>query len=264
RGRARRSAGPAHLHGLGLPGRHAGPGAPAGADAGARRIGSRRAWRPHAAGLPGRSDRAAAALVAGTAPRAHAGAVAGLRARPGSRPRRDGARAVRLRSRAFLERLRADPGPAARARRFRPRAGTVRRRLRARAVATARRRRLRPGTAPGRRRLRAGSGAHAARLGLRTRAGRAAPRAAASTAPPAARPSPTQRRGVEAEELALRHLERAGLRLVTRNDASPLGEIDLVMTDGAQWVFVEVRRRASAAFGGAAASVTSAKQRRIR
>jgi len=85
-----------------------------------------------------------------------------------------------------------------------------------------------------------------------------------STAHPGARRSPTQRRGDEAEELALRHLERAGLRLVTRNDASPLGEIDLVMTDGAQWVFVEVRRRASAAFGGAAASVTSAKQRRIR
>ncbi len=78
------------------------------------------------------------------------------------------------------------------------------------------------------------------------------------------RRSPAQRRGDEAEDLALRHLERAGLQLVVRNDASPLGEIDLVMIDGAEWVFVEVRRRASAAFGGAAASVTPAKQRRIR
>lgn len=78
------------------------------------------------------------------------------------------------------------------------------------------------------------------------------------------RRSPTQRRGDEAEDLAMRHLERAGLRLVARNDASPLGEIDLVMIDGSEWVFVEVRRRASAAFGGAAASVTPAKQRRIR
>ncbi len=85
-----------------------------------------------------------------------------------------------------------------------------------------------------------------------------------SGAQPGPRRSPAQRSGDEAESLALRHLERAGLRLLARNDASPLGEIDLVMLDGAQWVFVEVRRRASAAFGGAAASVTPAKQRRIR
>lgn len=85
-----------------------------------------------------------------------------------------------------------------------------------------------------------------------------------TTDPAHHRRSPTQRRGDEAEDLAMRHLERAGLRLVARNDASALGEIDLVMIDGSEWVFVEVRRRASAAFGGAAASVTPAKQRRIR
>ncbi|MCO5120750.1 MAG: YraN family protein [Burkholderiaceae bacterium] len=85
-----------------------------------------------------------------------------------------------------------------------------------------------------------------------------------TAAPARPRRSPTQRRGDEAEDLAMRHLERAGLRLLARNDASPLGEIDLVMIDGAEWVFVEVRRRAGAAFGGAAASVTPAKQRRIR
>lgn len=76
--------------------------------------------------------------------------------------------------------------------------------------------------------------------------------------------SPAQRRGDEAEDRALRHLERAGLRLLARNDASVLGEIDLVMVDGDEWVFVEVRRRASSAFGGAAASITPAKRRRIR
>jgi putative endonuclease len=41
------------------------------------------------------------------------------------------------------------------------------------------------------------------------------------------------------------------------------GEIDLIMRDGATLVFVEVRSRSGAAFGGAAGSVTSAKQARI-
>lgn len=41
------------------------------------------------------------------------------------------------------------------------------------------------------------------------------------------------------------------------------GEIDLVMIDGTDFVFVEVRSRASARFGGAAASVDLRKQRRL-
>lgn len=41
------------------------------------------------------------------------------------------------------------------------------------------------------------------------------------------------------------------------------GEIDLVCRDGATVVFVEVRRRASADFGGAAYSITATKRRRL-
>lgn len=41
------------------------------------------------------------------------------------------------------------------------------------------------------------------------------------------------------------------------------GEIDLIARDGETLVFVEVRMRRSQAFGGAAASVTPAKQRRL-
>lgn len=52
--------------------------------------------------------------------------------------------------------------------------------------------------------------------------------------------------------------------LVERNAASRLGEIDLIMRDGAVLVFVEVRVRRSMAFGGAAASVTVGKQIRLR
>ena len=57
------------------------------------------------------------------------------------------------------------------------------------------------------------------------------------------------------------------MRLVARNYRTPGrggGEIDLVMRDrDGTLVFVEVRRRASAAFGGAAASVGGVKQRRL-
>ena len=41
------------------------------------------------------------------------------------------------------------------------------------------------------------------------------------------------------------------------------GELDLVMRDGDTLVFVEVRYRRSAAFGGAAASVDAGKRRKI-
>ena len=77
----------------------------------------------------------------------------------------------------------------------------------------------------------------------------------------------TKQAGDAAEDRALAHLEAAGLRLVVRNYRTPGrggGEIDLVMRDrDGTLVFVEVRRRASAAFGGAAASIGAVKQRRI-
>jgi len=85
---------------------------------------------------------------------------------------------------------------------------------------------------------------------------------AAATAAPGARKAA----GDAAEDRALAHLLDAGLRLVARNYRTPGrggGEIDLVMRDGATLVFVEVRRRSRADFGGAAASVGFVKQRRI-
>lgn len=76
--------------------------------------------------------------------------------------------------------------------------------------------------------------------------------------------SPAQARGARAEERALAYLERQGLALVVRNYRCKGGEIDLIMREAdGTLVFVEVRQRASRAFGGAAASVTPAKQRRI-
>ena len=76
-------------------------------------------------------------------------------------------------------------------------------------------------------------------------------------------PSPKQTKGYLMEERALEYLQGKGLALVERQARYPFGEIDLVMTDGNELVFVEVRYRASRSFGGALASVGRAKQRRL-
>ena len=70
-------------------------------------------------------------------------------------------------------------------------------------------------------------------------------------------------RGRQAEDRALDYLQQQGLSLVVRNYACRFGEIDLVMRERQCLVFVEVRLRRSAHFGGAAASVDHAKQHRL-
>ncbi|EHN8739179.1 YraN family protein [Enterobacter hormaechei] len=62
---------------------------------------------------------------------------------------------------------------------------------------------------------------------------------------------------------ARRWLEGKGLRFVSANVRGRGGEIDLIMKDGQTIVFVEVRYRQSSRFGGAAASVTLAKQQKL-
>ena len=69
--------------------------------------------------------------------------------------------------------------------------------------------------------------------------------------------------GKDAEIHAERWLVRAGLRLVARNYRCRGGEIDLIMRDGHQLVFVEVRLRRDRRFGGALASIDYRKQRRL-
>ena len=81
-----------------------------------------------------------------------------------------------------------------------------------------------------------------------------------------ARPT-TKSMGDAAEDMALAHLQRHGLVLVRRNFKTPGrggGEVDLIMREpDGTLVFVEVRQRASTRQGGAGASITTAKQRRI-
>lgn len=81
------------------------------------------------------------------------------------------------------------------------------------------------------------------------------------------KPRTTKQAGDAGEALALAHLQRCGLVLLERNYRTPGrggGEIDLIMRapDGT-CVFVEVRQRQSGGHGGAAASVSISKQRRI-
>ena len=69
--------------------------------------------------------------------------------------------------------------------------------------------------------------------------------------------------GTLAEALAADYLQSRGLRLIERNYRCRLGEIDLILADGPVLVFVEVRLRRTADFGGAAASITAVKRQRI-
>jgi putative endonuclease len=71
--------------------------------------------------------------------------------------------------------------------------------------------------------------------------------------------------GAEHETLALRYLESKGLVLVRENFTfGKVGEIDLVMRDGATWVFVEVKCRRNYRFGPPEQSIPPSKQRVIR
>lgn len=76
-------------------------------------------------------------------------------------------------------------------------------------------------------------------------------------------PTARAQRGTAVEAAALAHLRQAGLRPVASNARYRGGELDLVMRDGDIVVFVEVRYRATAAFGGGAASVDLRKRRKL-
>jgi putative endonuclease len=72
-----------------------------------------------------------------------------------------------------------------------------------------------------------------------------------------------QQRGQRAEELAAEFLRSAGCEILQCNYRRRAGELDIVARSSGVLVIAEVRTRASSTYGGAAASVTRAKQRRI-
>jgi putative endonuclease len=78
-------------------------------------------------------------------------------------------------------------------------------------------------------------------------------------------PAPTQARGQFAETQAAAHLGARGLDTLARNVRCRQGEIDLICLERATdtVVFVEVRLRTNARYGGAIESITAAKRQRI-
>ncbi len=75
--------------------------------------------------------------------------------------------------------------------------------------------------------------------------------------------SSSQSSGKAAEALARQHLEQQGLRLLAQNWHCRRGELDLVMLDTDTVVFVEVRYRRHAAWGGAIESVDARKREKL-
>lgn len=69
--------------------------------------------------------------------------------------------------------------------------------------------------------------------------------------------------GRRGERLAAEYLEAHGHRVVATNVRRREGEIDLVTVDGDTLVFVEVKLRRSATYGGAIQALSPAKQRRM-
>ncbi|MEV7549809.1 YraN family protein [Amycolatopsis sp. NPDC089917] len=66
------------------------------------------------------------------------------------------------------------------------------------------------------------------------------------------------------EELAVRHLEKTGYVVLSRNWRCRDGELDLVATDRKRLVFCEVKTRAGLGFGTPAEAVNPIKADRIR
>lgn len=69
--------------------------------------------------------------------------------------------------------------------------------------------------------------------------------------------------GFAVEKRARTWLVAQGMQFVTGNYRCRWGEVDLIMQDGEHLVFVEVRARVSREYGGAVASITPAKQKKI-
>lgn len=72
-----------------------------------------------------------------------------------------------------------------------------------------------------------------------------------------------QKQGFAAEDLACQYLSRQGLKLIERNYRCRVGELDIIMEDGPDLVFVEVRSRHNNHYGTPAETITPAKQRRL-
>lgn len=72
-----------------------------------------------------------------------------------------------------------------------------------------------------------------------------------------------QKIGAAAEKHAEKYLQAQGMKLVSRNYRARCGEIDLIMRDQKNLVFVEVRQRKNTDFGTALDSIISSKRKKL-
>lgn len=75
--------------------------------------------------------------------------------------------------------------------------------------------------------------------------------------------SPTHQKGAAAEDAAAIFLTQHGFELIAQNFNARVGEIDLIVKQANQLVFVEVRQRKANNMVNALESITIAKQRKI-
>ena len=71
-------------------------------------------------------------------------------------------------------------------------------------------------------------------------------------------------RGRTGEQIAAAFLCERGYRVLTRNERTPLGELDLVCADGVEVVVVEVKARCGEEFGNALEAIGPRKAARLR
>jgi len=72
-----------------------------------------------------------------------------------------------------------------------------------------------------------------------------------------------QQLGKQAEDAAVRYLQRKGFRIIIRNYRHRKAEIDIIAQKNTCLVFVEVKARTSQSFGYPEEFVVAAKQKRI-
>lgn len=73
-----------------------------------------------------------------------------------------------------------------------------------------------------------------------------------------------QDKGQQAEQLAAAFLKKQGAKIVAKNYRCRRGEIDLIAQHDDVILFIEVKYRSRADYGGAVAAVDHRKQQRIR
>jgi len=71
------------------------------------------------------------------------------------------------------------------------------------------------------------------------------------------------KKGQYAENIALKYLQSQGLKKIQNNFSCKCGEIDLIMTDNASIIFIEVRYRKKIQFGHPLETINYNKQQKI-